>query len=42
MQKIFKILNNLGLAGFLIWTGLLVIIYLAALWDKIVRPMLKM
>lgn len=41
MQKIFKVLTNLGLAGFLIWTGLLVIIYFAALWDKIARPQYK-
>jgi hypothetical protein len=41
MQKIFRVLTNLGLVGLLIWTGLLVIIYFAALWEKIVRPEYK-
>jgi hypothetical protein len=41
MQRIFKILTNIGLGAFLIWTGLLVLLYLALLWDKIVRPQYK-
>jgi hypothetical protein len=41
MQRVFKILSNIGLGAFLIWTGLLVIIYLALLWDKVVRPQYK-
>jgi hypothetical protein len=41
MQRIFKALENIALAGFLIWTSLLVIIYFGALWDKIVRPQYK-
>jgi hypothetical protein len=41
MQRIFKVLIDIGLGGFLIWTGLLVIIYFGLLWDKIVRPQYK-
>jgi hypothetical protein len=41
MQRASKVLINIGLGGFLIWTGLLVIIYFGLLWEKIVRPQYK-
>ena len=42
MQKIFRVLANVGLAGFLIWSALLVIIYFGDFTpDKIVRPQYK-
>jgi hypothetical protein len=41
MQRFLRILINVGLAGILIWTSLLVFIYFRLLWDKIVRPQYK-
>jgi len=41
MSKVFRILINVGLAIFFVWSGALIIIYLALLWDKLARPQYK-
>jgi hypothetical protein len=40
-QRILRFLANLGLAAFLIYTGVLVILYFVLLWDKLVTPQFK-
>ena len=41
MKKVIRILINIGLGVFLIYTLLLIFIYLGLVWDKILTPGMK-
>jgi hypothetical protein len=41
MSKPFTTLANIGLAGFLLWSGSLVFLYLWQLMEKVVNPHIK-
>ncbi len=41
MNNFFRLVVNVGLAIFLLWSGLLVIFYFGMLFEKIVHPNFK-
>ena len=41
MNRFFSILINIGLAGFLLFTGLLLVAYIGLLFEKLVHPNFK-
>jgi hypothetical protein len=41
MRTVTRILINIGLGAFLIYTLLLIILYLGLVWDKIMTPGMK-